>query len=49
MDAATPAAAEPPPLTHREAQRIVWGILLPVFMGSLELDYSRERPADHRP
>ena len=24
------------PLTHREAQQIVWGILLPVFMGSLD-------------
>jgi MFS family permease len=24
------------PLTHRESQRIVWGVLLPVFMGSLD-------------
>src|ERR1700749_4892785 len=34
MDA--PVAAAPSPLTHREAQRIVWGILLPVFLGSLD-------------
>ena len=34
MDA--PVAAAPSPLTHREAQRIVWGILLPVFIGSLD-------------
>jgi EmrB/QacA subfamily drug resistance transporter len=37
---AAPAAAAPAPtaspLTHRESQQIVWGILLPVFMGSLD-------------
>jgi MFS family permease len=33
MDAATP---NPAPLTHRESRQIVWGILLPVFMGSLD-------------
>ncbi|MBV9969254.1 MAG: MFS transporter [Xanthobacteraceae bacterium] len=36
MDATTPAAASKPPLAHREAQQIVWGILLPVFMGSVD-------------
>src|SRR3977135_3337846 len=30
------AAVKPPPLTHRQSQQIVWGILLPVFMGSLD-------------
>jgi MFS family permease len=34
MDA--PAAVPPSALTHQESQRIVWGILLPVFMGSLD-------------
>src|SRR5882762_9349205 len=33
MDAATP---DPAPLTHKQSQQIVWGILLPVFMGSLD-------------
>ncbi len=33
MDAAVP---DPAPLTHKQSQRIVWGILLPVFMGSLD-------------
>ncbi len=33
MDA---AAAAPLPLTHREARQIMFGILLPVFMGSLD-------------
>src|SRR3977135_308503 len=30
------AAVKPPPLTHRQSQQIVWGILLPVFMGSVD-------------
>src|ERR1700716_3479195 len=33
MDA---AAVNPPPLTHRQSQQIVWGSLLPVFMGSVD-------------
>src|SRR6266403_1809174 len=33
MDAATP---DPAPLTHKQSQQIVWGILLPVFMSSLD-------------
>jgi MFS family permease len=32
MDAALPA----PPLTHTQTQRIVFGVLLPVFLGSLD-------------
>jgi MFS family permease len=33
MDA---ASVDPPPLTHQESRQIVFGILLPVFMGSLD-------------
>jgi MFS family permease len=33
MDAAVPV---PPPLNHAQAQRIVFGVLLPVFLGSLD-------------
>ena len=33
MDAANP---NPAALTHGQSQQIVWGILLPVFMGSLD-------------
>ncbi len=33
MDAAVSA---PPPLNHAQAQRIVFGVLLPVFLGSLD-------------
>src|SRR5579862_5633588 len=32
MDALT----ETPPLTHAQTQRIVYGVLLPVFLGSLD-------------
>src|SRR5580692_2544319 len=33
MDA---AVAPPPPLSHAQTQRIVYGVLLPVFLGSLD-------------
>src|SRR5580658_5559858 len=33
MDAVT---EPPPPLTHAQSQRMVFGVLLPVFLGSLD-------------
>jgi MFS family permease len=36
MDAPAEPRASAAPLTHRETRLIVWGVLLPLFMGSLD-------------